>query len=89
MKRSMGGRRTASGRRRPAPFQRDAAPHYPAHLEVRRVSPGGTISWQGHLVFLSEVLRGEDVALEEVAEDCWNILYYTTCSHAGTPVRSS
>jgi hypothetical protein len=29
-------------------------------------------------VFLSEVLRGEDVAFEEIDQDCWNILYYTT-----------
>jgi hypothetical protein len=53
-------------------------PHYPARTDVRRVSRGGTISWQGQLVFLSEVLRGEDVALEEVDDDCWNIVYYTT-----------
>ena len=53
-------------------------PHYPGPAEVRRVSRGGTISWHGHLVFLSEVLRGEDVALEEVDDDCWNIVYYTT-----------
>lgn len=53
-------------------------PHYPASADVRRVSRGGTISWQGQLVFLSEVLRGEDVALEEVDDDCWNIVYYTT-----------
>ena len=53
-------------------------PHYPASLEVRRVSRGGTICWRGQLVFLSEVLRGEDVALEEVDDDCWNIVYYTT-----------
>jgi transposase InsO family protein len=63
----------------PRPYEeRPRTPHYAAHLEVRRVSRGGTISWQGQLVFLSEVLRGEDVALEEVDEDCWNIVYYTT-----------
>ena len=53
-------------------------PHYPGHLEVRRVSDGGTISWGGHVVFLSEVLRRQDVALEEVDEGCWNVLFYTT-----------
>jgi putative transposase len=62
---------------RPYPEGR-LAPHYPGHLEVRRVSRGGTISWHGQLVFLSEVLRGEDVALEEVDDDCWNVVYYTT-----------
>lgn len=62
---------------RPYPEGR-LAPQYAAALEVRRVSRGGTISWRGALIFLSEVLRGEDVALEEVDEDCWNIIYYTT-----------
>ena len=62
---------------RPYPEHR-LTPDYPAALEVRRVSRGGTISWRGQLVFLSEVLRGEDVALEEVDDDGWNIVYYTT-----------
>ena len=53
-------------------------PHYDAALEVRRVSRGGTVSWQGGLVFLSEVLRGEDVAFEPVDDDGWNIVYYRT-----------
>jgi transposase InsO family protein len=53
-------------------------PDYPRGLEVRRVSCGGTILWRGQLVFLSEVLRGEDVALEEVDDECWNIVYFTT-----------
>lgn len=62
---------------RPYPETR-VRPAYPLTLEVRRVSRGGTISWHGQLVFLSEVLRGEDVALEEVADGSWNIVYYTT-----------
>ena len=62
---------------RPYPEQ-PRRPAYPAVLEVRRVSRGGTISWSGQLVFLSEVLGGEDVGLEEVADGCWNIVYYTT-----------
>ena len=62
---------------RPYPTGR-LTPHYPAHVDIRRVSAGGTISWHGHLVFLSEVLGGEDVALEEIDNDCWNIVYYTT-----------
>jgi hypothetical protein len=36
------------------------------------------VSWRGQLVFLSEVLRGEDVAFDEVDDDCWNIVYYRT-----------
>ena len=63
----------------PRPYpERRVRPAYPAALEVRRVSRGGTISWHGALVFLSEVLGGEDVALEEVDDGIWNIIYYTT-----------
>jgi transposase InsO family protein len=62
---------------RPYPH-RALAPDYGAALEVRRVATGGTVSWRGQLVFLSEVLRGEDVAFEEVDDDCWNIVYYRT-----------
>lgn len=62
---------------RPYPEGR-RTPNYPAALEVRRVSRGGTISWRGQLVFLSEVLGGQDVALEEIDDDCWNIVYYST-----------
>jgi hypothetical protein len=62
---------------RPYPEQR-LTPHYPAHAEVRRVSRGGTISWRGQPVFLSEVLRGEDVALEEIDDACWNVISYST-----------
>ena len=53
-------------------------PEYPAALEVRRVSHPGAIHWRGARLFLSEVLRGEDVALEEVDDGIWNIVYYTT-----------
>ena len=62
---------------RPYPEAR-LTPAYAAVLEVRRVSHGGTISWRGTLIFLTEVLRGEHVALDEVDDDCWNIVYYTT-----------
>ena len=43
----------------------------PITAEVRRVSATGTISWSGRPLFLSEVLGGEDVALEEIAEGVW------------------
>jgi len=62
---------------RPYPEGRPT-PEYPARLEVRRVSSSGAISWHAHVIFLSEVLRGEDVALEQIDDDCWNLLYYTT-----------
>jgi putative transposase len=46
---------------------------YPGHMEVRRVSCVGSISWRGVPVFLTEVLRGEDVAFEEVADGVWTL----------------
>jgi transposase InsO family protein len=48
---------------------------YPAAWEVRRVSTGGTISWGGHIVFLTEVLGGEDVALEPVDDTLWLVRF--------------
>jgi hypothetical protein len=38
-----------------------AAPEYPAHLEVRRVSSAGTFRLHTHQQFLSQTLRGEDI----------------------------
>lgn len=66
---------TASPRRYP---ERLEPPSYPAHLEVRRVSAVGTISLDGRQPFLSRVLHGQDVGLEEVADGIWNIVYYRT-----------
>ena len=47
-------------------------------MEVRRISAGGTFSWYGRPLFLSETLRGEDIGLEEVADGLWNLVYYRT-----------
>ena len=54
------------------------APDYPAQLEVRRVSTAGTFRFHTRQPFLSEVLAGEDIGLEEVADGIWNIVYYRT-----------
>ncbi len=35
----------------------------------------GEIKWRGRLLFVSQVLAGELVALEEVAEDTWLLKY--------------
>ena len=53
-------------------------PAYPAHLEVRRVSSAGTFRLHAKQPFLSQVLRGEDIGLEEVGDGIWNIVYYST-----------
>ena len=46
---------------------------YPVHHELRRVNPFGAISWHGVRVFLSTVLAGEYVSLEEQPEGEWMI----------------
>jgi transposase InsO family protein len=63
---------TPSQRRLP---KRLPAIEYAGHLEVRRVSPMGQLSWRGRPLYLTEVLAGEDVAFEEVDDGIW-MLYF-------------
>lgn len=58
--------------------ERITPPAYPAHVEVRRVSSAGTFRLHAQQPFLSQVLRGEDIGLEEVGDGIWNIVYYST-----------
>lgn len=63
----------------PRPYpERLAAPEYPAHSEVRRVSAKGAVSLRGQFLFVSEVLAGEWLGLEEVDDRVWNVVYYQT-----------
>jgi transposase InsO family protein len=48
---------------------------YPGHYEVRRVRQAGEIKWQGDLLFLSSVLAGEPVGLEEVEDGIWSLCF--------------
>jgi putative transposase len=52
------------------------APEYAGHLEVRRVGASGAITWGGRRLFVSAVLIGEDVGLEEVDEGLWSVWFY-------------
>ena len=54
------------------------APEYEGHMHVRSVRKNGEIKFKGKLVFVSEVLAGERIALEEVDEGVWSILFYQT-----------
>ena len=45
-------------------------------MEIRRVSTAGTFRPQSRQPFLSQALDGEDIALEEVGDGIWNIVYY-------------
>jgi len=72
----------------PRPFPaRVPAIEYPGHLEVRRVAPSGQISWRGHLLHLTEVLAGHDVALDEIDEGIW-IIYFVTVPVARFDART-
>lgn len=50
---------------------------YAGHWEIRRVSSYGYISWRGHMLFLTEVLAGEDVGLEEIDDGIWLLSFAT------------
>ena len=53
-------------------------PQYPGHLLVRRVSKAGTFRFSGRQLFVSDTLMEEDIALEEVNDGVWSILFYDT-----------
>ncbi len=53
-------------------------PTYPSHFEVRRMSTAGTVCLQNCKPLLTQALNGECIALEEVDDGLWNVLYYDT-----------
>ena len=57
---------------------------YPGHCEVRSVRSTGHIKWQGRLLFLSETLIGEKVALEQIADGIWSLRFGHIELHAST-----
>jgi transposase InsO family protein len=52
-----------------------ASPEYEAGIEVRRVRTNGDIKWNGGRVWVSSVLVGEPIGLEEVADSLWRVSY--------------
>lgn len=52
-------------------------PEYPGHCEVRQVRANGILYFKNQQIFLSELLIGQDVALEEIADGVWSIYFYT------------
>lgn len=66
---------TPSTRRFPA---RIMPPDYPPHCEIRKVSRSGMIRLHSVPLFLSQALNEEYIALEEVDDGLWNIIYYST-----------
>jgi transposase InsO family protein len=48
---------------------------YPGHYEVRSVRHDGLIKWQGDFLFVSGVLAGEPVGLEEIDDGIWSLYF--------------
>lgn len=50
-------------------------PEYLGHMEVRRVSSSGSFTFKRHVLFLSETLSGEHIALDEIDDGIWSIYF--------------
>ena len=65
----------------PSPRQlpeRLADPEYPREADVRRVRSRGEIRWAGGLIYVSEALIGELVAIEEIADGELRMRFFDT-----------
>ncbi len=49
--------------------------HYPNYFEVRKVSSNGVVYWHNKLVYVSHLLKGEHVGLEEVDAGIWQVYF--------------
>jgi putative transposase len=74
---SLGQERPASRVQRYRRVYPDRIPpiEYPASFDVRSVRSNGQIKWKGEMLFLSEVLRDERVALFQIDEHRWQIYF--------------
>jgi hypothetical protein len=59
---------------RPYPTRLPAL-EYAAGVEVRRVTSIGQFAWRGHPYFLSSVLGGQAIGIEQVSDDRWSIAF--------------
>lgn len=48
---------------------------YPSSFQVRVVRDRGNIKWKGDLLFVSDVLRGEPVAMLPLDDDRWRLFF--------------
>jgi transposase InsO family protein len=60
---------------RPMP-RRWPEPDYPAAAAVRQVRHNGDIRWNGALIYISQSLAGEPVAVEETEQGQWSVRFY-------------
>lgn len=73
------GMRTPGSLYAPSPRElpeRVPKPEYPAHCIIRRVRANGMLYFSDRSIFLSELLVGQDVALEEIADGVWSLYFY-------------
>jgi putative transposase len=60
----------------PRPFTETPEPiEYPGHFEIRRVSGDSTLRWHSRKVFVSNLLKYQDVGLEQVADGVWSVYF--------------
>ena len=55
--------------------ERIAPIEYPDSFQVRSVRERGNIKWQGDLIFVSEVLRGELVGMQQLDDEQWRLYF--------------
>ncbi len=55
---------------------------YDDNVIVRQVRHNGEIKWKGQLIYVSDALAGEPIALEQIDEHLWNIRF--SFHHLGT-----
>lgn len=48
---------------------------YPGHFEVRQVSGDATLRWNSRKVFVSTLLNGRRVGLEQVGDEVWSVYF--------------
>jgi putative transposase len=48
---------------------------YPGHLHVVRVNPNGVIYHRGNRIYVSGLLKGEYLGLEETVDGVWNVFF--------------
>lgn len=60
----------------PRPYpKRLPKPDYPAGIDVRRVTSIGQACWRGSYFFLSSLLAGQDVGIEQITEHRWTVAF--------------
>jgi len=49
--------------------------HYPDYFEVKKVSSNGTACWHNRMLYVSHLLYGEYIGLNEVDEGMWQVYF--------------